>query len=42
MNFRGFSIDPYKSITLTVYNWNQVDPYGSIWFHLYTVRVIDL
>ena len=32
-------IDPYKSVTLTVYKWNQMDPNGSIWFHLYTVRV---
>ena len=29
-------------LTLTVYKWNQMDPaLGSIWFHLYTVRVAD-
>ena len=26
-------------LTLTVYKWNQMDPNGSIWFHLYAVRV---
>ena len=25
-------------LTLIVYKWNQMDPSGSIWFHLYTVR----
>lgn len=32
----------YKvNLTLTVYTLNQMDPYRSIWFHLYTVRVTD-
>ena len=25
-----------------MYKWNQMDPSGFIWFHLYTVRVTDL
>ena len=29
-------------LTLTVYKWNQMVPFWSIWFHVYTVRVKDL
>ena len=25
-----------------MYKWNQMDPSGFIWFHLYAVRVTDL
>ena len=38
-SFFGVNIDPYNCVTLTVYKWNQMDPNGSIWFHLYPVRV---
>ena len=26
-------------LTVTAYKWNQMDPVGFIWFHLYAVRV---
>ena len=26
------------SVTQTVYKWNQTNPNGSVWFHLYTLR----
>ena len=42
MGSRSKSVNPFrpeKSVTLTVYKWNQMNPNGSIWFHLYTVRV---
>ena len=32
-------IDLCVSVTQRVYKWNQMDPNGSIWFHLYTLRV---
>ena len=32
-------MDPYLFVTLRVYKWNQTDPNGSVWFHLYTLRV---
>jgi len=38
-SFWGVSMDHYKSVTLTVYKWNHMNPDGSIWFHLYTVKV---
>ena len=28
-------------LTLRGYKWNQMDPIGSIWFHLYTLWVTD-
>ena len=34
-------MDTYKYVTQRVYEWNQMDPLGSIWFHLYTLRVTD-
>ena len=29
----------HVSVTQRVYKWNQMDPNGSIWFHLYSLRV---
>jgi len=29
-----------RSVSLRAYKWNQMDPYGSVWFHLYTLRVM--
>ena len=32
----------YRCVTLRVYKWNQTDPYRSVWFHLYHLRVMGV
>ena len=38
--FRVVYIDPYKSVTLSVYEWNQMDPNGIRLFPFHTLSEV--